>query len=867
MSFLYSHKLFSHPLATGKRRRLCYGKFSVCWLILTLLSFFIASTAVAKNRSVTLQLDGDHQFRYAGFYAAKWNGYYEDAGLDVHLSSQLNEVGTRRDVIRSVVNGDAEFGLSDAQLLVAKDRGDPVTVLAVILQRSGVELYTNASDSRASPVDLANLSILPTHDPALRVAHDILQNVLGSRDATYGAAYPAEALSKVTPEEATLGDSLLYPYEAMQLSKDVLPVRLEHHGVDLPGSSIFTTLDMLNKRPELVEAFVLASLRGWRFALQNSDAVAMRLTRERMAVGRHRELFGINFYQIDKVRELSMYPIVPLGNNSAERWERAHQQLLAAGLVTQPFSADGFVYDPVKALKERAARTEHWIRHGLVMFFSFVLFAATAYWGYWIQQKKSAGKLFREANYDAVTGLPNRTFTLRYLASAIAKQRSLSRCVSVFFIDLDGFKRVNDNFGHSIGDLLLSATASRLNELCKAGTGDSHHVARLGGDEFLIIANDLTTVDIQQLAVSVLSEMNRLFNLAGKEIHIGASVGVATVWSGGCSGDKLLKRADAAMYFAKTSGRGQYKVYDNQLGNALQQKVDIETELSLAIARGELSVHYQPIVSIDSGLIVGAEALLRWHNGRLGNVPPDRFIAVAEETGLIDDIGHWVLQTAIAQLSVWQHDFNAEFELAVNISPRQFNDSDFYQRLVHCAEVAGVKPSTLKLEITEGLLASSNRDTTVLLQRIAQAGFGISIDDFGTGYSSLNYLRHFPAKTLKVDRSFVSELFNDERNQALVRAIVRMAHSLGMSVVAEGIETVQQEEFLRLQECDYVQGYLYGKPVPVDTFTDILAGSCSGQRLIKSTQTEVPALPAGRWRQQTKVISSHDSTEKQQLTA
>lgn len=800
------------------------------WLLVLLLVGVTADLHAKKVESITLQLDGDHQFRYAGFYAAIWNGYYRRVGLDVQIRSAFDENGTDIDAIRSVVDGDAHFGLSGAELLLAKDRGDPVAVLAVILQRNSVALYTDSPEHALTPVELASVHILPTADQALGLSYQLMQREFNERIRSGVASYNS-ASSIPNGIQATLGDSLLYPYESIQADRDVQPLKLLHHRADLPGSSIFTTRDLLDQRPELVEAFVVASIEGWQYALQNSDEVAMRLTRERMAVGRYRDMFGINFYQIDKVRELTMYPIVPLGNNSTERWERAYNQLRKAGLVSRPFSADDFVHDPIQNLKHRAERTERWIKHGLLMLGSFLLLASTAYWCYWIQQRKVAARLQREANYDALTGLPNRTSALRNLSSAIARQRSHSQTVSAFFIDLDGFKRVNDTFGHYIGDLLLCAAATRLNNLCvsQSGRRECFHVSRLGGDEFLLIAKDLTFVEIKSVAESILGCMSQVFNLAGKELHIGASIGIATVWRGTISRDALLQRADAAMYLAKTSGRNQYRIYDSGLGRALLEKNTIEEQLAHAVGERELLLNYQPIIAVESGRMVGAEVLLRWHNDKLGQVAPDRFIPVAEESGLIGEIGLWVLDTALQQQSRWQQQFDADLELAINLSPKQFS-AGFYDRLQASALAAGVRPETVKLEITEGLLASSNAETTALLQRIAVAGYQLSIDDFGTGYSSLNYLRTFPASTLKIDRSFVSQL-TDHRNQALVTAIVKMAHSLGLSVVAEGIETEQQEMFLRQQQCDYLQGYRYGKPVTAEAFSQLLsieAGRANG---------------------------------------
>lgn len=788
--------------------------------LLCIALLFGSLQAIADKKRVVLQLDGDHQFRYAGFYAAQWNGLYEKAGLDVVIRSAASENGLRPSVVERVTSGEATFGIGGAELLLAKDTGAPVVVLAVILQRSSIELYAKATDVVSMPIDIAHIRLQQVTDPLYKLTRELLYDMHGSADEPDSRVLdlPAEA-SRLGKVDVALGDSLMFPYEAIQSQQDFVPVKLSHRGVDLPGSSIFTSQEALAENPDLIEAFVLASLEGWRDALQDSDAVAMRLTRDRLAVGRHRELFGVNFYQIDKVRELAMFPVVPLGNNSADRWERAHQQLTAAGMLNNPFSAAEFIYDPVKILKEDAARTAWWIKHGVPSLIALLLLAATAYIYYWRQQKRSAMRLYREANYDAITGLPNRTFALRLLSDAINDVQISGVDLYVLFIDLDGFKRVNDNFGHDIGDQLLRAASERLRYVC----ADHSHVARLGGDEFLIIAPQFSNAGVIEIAEAALHQMNTAFKIKGKEVHIGASVGIANRWTYHCTSDKLLQRADAAMYLAKSTGKNQYRFYDSGLGEALREKNDIELQLANAIDRGELSVHYQPIVSVYNGRCVGAEALLRWDNGKLGQVSPERFIPVAEECGLIGDIGRWVLEKSVQQLTLWQAQHDQTFELAVNVSPRQFRDNELFDRMVQYTSAAGVAPATVKIEITEGLLASSNRDTTVLLKKISEAGFGISIDDFGTGYSSLNYLRHFPANTLKVDRSFVSDIFKDQRNQALVQAIVRMAHSLGMAVVAEGVETRGQADFLGLQRCDYVQGYLYSKPVSADEFTQYLA--------------------------------------------
>ncbi len=788
-------------------------------MILTLI-FLVGVNNPAANESVSLQLDGEHQFRYAGYYAAVWQGYYDRAGIKVEILNGTTDIIPGFDVISSVIDGDATFGIAGAELLLAHDRGYPAVALAVVLQRSSIDLYFAADRAMAAAPSLDRVGVAP--EPMQWLSYELMFNRTGSGPrASEVAPLASGRPTELAHVDGMFGDSLDFPYIANQMDVEIQSVSSQNYGVDLPGSTIFTSETVLNNKPELVKSFVMASLEGWRYALKNSDEIAMRLTREGLATGNTLNNYGANFYQVERVRELTMYPVVPLGSNSEHRWAAAHEQLQKAGLVRNAFDAERFIYDPILQLKKRAQRNEWWLEIGLPMLIVLALAVLFAYGYHWQSQRRLARKLYREANYDALTWLPNRPFALRYLAAHIAPD--LTTSTHLLFIDLDGFKRVNDHFGHAIGDELLVKAADRLRRAC----GSARLVARLGGDEFIALFSDISAAHAARIANQTVAEMRQPFLIDGQEIHIGASIGGAHTDNGSISDVELLQRADTAMYHAKVSGRNRYRAFDQALYQSALQRIELESHLHKAITDAELSLRYQPIISLKNRRCVGAETLLRWNNPQLGDVSPDRFIPIAEANGMIDDIGAWVLTRACAQWAQWQHEFDDSLELAINVSPRQLYNRKLLTLLSQLERTHGVPAHTIKLEITEGLLANRDRETGQLVDRITELGYGFSIDDFGTGYASLNYLRQFPASTLKIDRSFIGGLYKDERNQPLVTAIIAMAHSLGMCVVAEGVETEAQAKFLQKLECDYAQGYLFSKPLTADQFSTFLQRQCS----------------------------------------
>ncbi|WP_133664186.1 EAL domain-containing protein [Paraburkholderia sp. BL10I2N1] len=415
------------------------------------------------------------------------------------------------------------------------------------------------------------------------------------------------------------------------------------------------------------------------------------------------------------------------------------------------------------------------------------------------------------ATRDSLTGLYNRTYLGDRMRELFDPRDGSAppRRVAVLFVDLDGFKKVNDTAGHDAGDALLRSVAYRLARCVDV----EDTLARVGGDEFVIVVNEYEdTGCLAALARQVLDAIAQPFEVANNEYYLGVSIGISVSPEDGHDATTLMRNADSAMYHAKQRGRNNFQFFTAQLNQRLQRRFAIEQSLRRALTSDELSLAYQPVVESRCGKTIGAEALLRWTNSELGQVSPAEFIPVAEDTGLIVAIGHWVLERACGQAAEWRRTIAPDLVIAVNLSPRQFNDG-LVERVQYCLGRTGLDPGALELEITEGLLMRDSETVLPMLRALTGMGVQISVDDFGTGYSSLSYLKRFPLHNLKVDRSFVAGLPDHRDSVAITQAVVAMAHSLGMNVTAEGVETPAQASFLRSIGCDKQQGYLFSRPV------------------------------------------------------
>ncbi|MBB3121717.1 EAL domain-containing protein [Pseudoduganella violacea] len=428
------------------------------------------------------------------------------------------------------------------------------------------------------------------------------------------------------------------------------------------------------------------------------------------------------------------------------------------------------------------------------------------------------------ANHDALTGLPNRNLLHDRISQAIARTRRTGLHLATLVLDLDRFKFVNDSYGHPVGDALLQAVSSRL----KMAVREGDTVARLGGDEFVVLLADLVdTRTAEDVVQKVLSMFIEPFLLGEHSLHISTSIGVSEFPADGDTGEILLKTADAALYSAKDKGRNCYQFYHPKMGVLMEERADIEHALHQALARGELELHYQPKVDLNGGQIYGMEALLRWRRPDIGQVPPDRFIPLAEETGLIIPIGEWVLRTACAQLHAWHGGGFPHLTMAVNVSARQFRQMNMPDLVRAVLADSGVPAQCLELELTESLLMQNQELVVRDLKQLKEIGVTLSLDDFGTGYSSLSYLKQFPIDVVKIDQSFIRDVTDSVDGASLTKSIIAMAKSLNMTTIAEGVETQGQLGFLNTHRCDAIQGYYFSRP---------LAGSEMGMLLQAGTQ-------------------------------
>ena len=422
-------------------------------------------------------------------------------------------------------------------------------------------------------------------------------------------------------------------------------------------------------------------------------------------------------------------------------------------------------------------------------------------------------RLHHLAHHDALTGLPNRVLLQDRLSQALTRSRWRDRNIAVMFMDFDRFKVINDTLGHDVGDKLLQQMARRLLDCIREGDT----VSRLGGDEFAIILNDIASPDdVPPIADKIIATLKEPLDIDGHELFITSSIGVSLFPRDGTDSNELLKKADVAMYRAKAQGKDNFQLYDADDDAQANERLSIESRLRRALEKDEFTLNYQPQISIKDGSIIGFEALLRWHNQDLKNVSPMHFIPILEETGMIIPVGDWVLRTACQQEKDWQDAGMKPNRIAVNLSIRQFQGQGLVKCVDEILNETGLSPQYLELEITEGLLIDQITETASILNELHEMGICLSIDDFGTGYSSMNYLKRLPFDTLKIDRMFVSDITFNPDDAAIAKAIITLAHTLGMQVIAEGVETKDQLQYLQEQQCDAMQGYLFSPPLSAD---------------------------------------------------
>lgn len=442
--------------------------------------------------------------------------------------------------------------------------------------------------------------------------------------------------------------------------------------------------------------------------------------------------------------------------------------------------------------------------------------------GRWYEREEAEQRIIRMATHDALTGLPNRLLLQDRIEQALVHDTRHQRQMAVLFIDLDHFKTINDSLGHDIGDLLLKAVAERLLSCVR----NEDTVARQGGDEFIVVLNSIAeSLDAAKVAQKILDSITQPYQIDKNELHIAGSIGIAVFPDDGTSADALLKNSDVAMYYAKENGRYNYQFFTDELNKSAHERHTLTLDLRHALERNELVLYYQPVMDMPDNQLHSVEALLRWRHPEHKLITPDKFIGLAEETGLIIPIGEWVIKTVCMQIKAWQKQGYRVPRVAINLSVRQFRDKELTKNIARILNETGVEAKYISLEITESMLIDNIEKVIETLKCLSEMGMQISIDDFGTGYSSLSYLKRFPIHTLKIDRSFVRDIVSDKNDRTIVAAIIAMAHSLEIEVIAEGIETEEQLNLLIAQKCNHYQGYYFSKPVPVSDIENLLMQS------------------------------------------
>lgn len=885
---------------------------------------------------VVLQLKFHHQFQFAGYYAAKSQGYYQQAGLDVEIRSANKGDHS----IEQVFNDTANFGVGSSSLLLKRHNGLPVVVLAVIFQHSPYVLLIPRAEKNQGLRDLINQKVMISAQAEELLAFlkksgvplyslDFTEHTYNLDDLISGKV---SAMSGYITNQANTLNSLGFEYDAYSTRSA---------GIDFYGDNLFTSEKEIAEHPERVAKFLAASLKGWEYALAHPKEIITIIKQQYKSTKSISDLL----FEAQQMVDLIQPQLLEIGHMNPQRWQHIADTYASLNMLPANFNVGSLLYDPAAKRKLRvyllltamfmiilllfmyhisrlitakksAVKEMRFMNtilktqqqasiDGIITFDASGRLISTnnqlkALWGltdrtlssqspaqitfamvkqikdqqeflqvardlrnntteqhfaemaltdgriferfsapmidehqhfhgrFWsfrdiTQRKQAEEKIWLQANFDSLTGLPNRFMLKDRISYEIKQAQRTQKLVAILFLDLDRFKEVNDTMGHETGDQLLIETAKRLKQCIR----EIDMVARLGGDEFTIVISGLEQSQVQaieRIANKVLYTLATPFQLNDEQVYISTSIGISLSPADGDNSELLLKHADQAMYHAKALGRNGFQYFTPSMHRNAVARVELINDLRQAVSQQQLFVVYQPIVCLSNMQIEKAEALIRWQHPQKGLINPTEFIPLAEETGIINEIGEWIFEQAVNQVTRWQQQFDPEFQITVNTSPVQYHDDGLNVDKWH-AKISHNKLSgnAIVIEMTESLLMGTDSKILEKLESFRANGTQISLDDFGTGYSSLSYLKEFNIDYLKIDRSFVQHLTADSKEFALCQAIITMAHQLGMQVIAEGIETEEQCALLQGFNCDFGQGYLFSKPIVPEEFESLLS--------------------------------------------
>lgn len=770
-------------------------------------------TFAYANEKVILQLKSDNSFQYAGYYAAKEMGYYDEVGLDVDILPA--QVGSNP--IESVIEGHAQYAVGNSAVLIERDKGHPLVILAVVFQHSPAVFITRNDVLTMHDWHLKRIMLEPNSEELLSflklsgVAIDSLNLVEHSYDIQDLIDSRIDVMSGSSTIDPFFLDQAGFPYRLFT------PRAL---GIDFFGDNLFTTEQEINYHPKRAAAFREASLKGWQFALENQELVIGWI------LNRYKSTYSRPFlhYEVASMAPLLQSDLVELGYLNKSRWRQVVRTYQSAGLLSEGFNLDAVFYTPPHETDWRYLYWAIGILTPLLLLagiFSGLVVNTNRKLDLALKESQDARvEVTRQANRDTLTGLGNRRYFKMNLDEAVQQAKFNQSSFALFYVDLDYFKEINDVHGHLMGDRVLMEVAKRL----KSVMLEKAYLARIGGDEFTVLLSQSMSIDqLQVFAETILKQIKQPFNIGIELVHLSASIGISLFPDHTDDSEDLLKFADEAMYAAKKAGRNQICFFTPTLHQKVLERQQMVADLRLALQRDDFFLEYQPIIDFQTNKIVKLEALVRWQHAVKGRIPPDQFIPLAEEIGVIGILGDRIFKTAVKQVALWREEFNANLSVCINTSPAQYVDAHLHiQSWFDVMDAAQLPGEAVTLEITENMLMSYTKEVTEQLLAFRDKGIHVALDDFGTGYSSLAYLNRFDIDFIKIDKTFVFNLERGSQDVVLCEAIITMAHKLNLKVVAEGVETLEQAEILQELNCDLGQGYYFDRPLAPDVVCERL---------------------------------------------
>ncbi len=788
-------------------------------LLILFLSQIILFAQTADIKKVKLQLPWKYQFEFAGFIMAKEMGYYKNVGLDVEIIEYKNGMS----IIKELEEKNVDYAVQNSIIAYNNDQLSDVTLLATYFQRSPLVIVTQKNIK--SILELKNKKIMMSTNDQFNSSLTTMLNYfhVGIKNNTFvESTYnmddfinkKIDATSAFRSNELFILDNKKIPYNIID------PVE---YGFATTANNTFTTHEKVKNNPEEIENFLSATKKGWEHALANIEEVA-KLIHEKYQPNKSLEHLIYEGKVVEKLMLLDLYDI---GEINKEFILRTYKQLIKNNKLDKNQMPNKLFLDKTdlnKWVKQKYIEETKYRLSIIISLFLLLIVLLLLFWSFKmkkeIKKREIAEKNLKHlAEHDPLTGLPNRILFADRLKQAIKNAKRYEESVAVLFIDLDHFKNVNDSLGHSAGDKLLQDVSKRL----KNSVRQSDTVARLSGDEFAIILDHFNHVDtIISVVQNIMHSLEKPLYIENQELYITLSLGISLFPEDAQDTDTLIKNADTAMYKAKNSGRNNYQFYTSNMTKKAFERIVLENQLRQSINLNQMEVYYQLQINAKNNTIIGMEALVRWNHPSLKVVSPDKFIALAEDIGFIVELDEWVMKEAVLQFKQWHQDGLNPGILSLNLAVQRLEQNGFIKSINNIIEEFNISTEYLSFEITETKIMKHPKKAIQSLNELGKLGIKVAIDDFGTGHSSLSYLKKLPINKLKIDRSFIKDIPDDIDDIEITKTIIAMANNLHLEVIAEGVETIEQRDFLLENGCDEIQGYLYHKPSTADEIENIL---------------------------------------------